>query len=129
MPTKTFRDGEILTAADVNNYLVNNPATLTRAIEETKTAVKEAEEYLAANPPGSRLNYGRIFYLFDKTYKSFRKGREPELKEDGVIMLPEFCQAILYHNTKNITFTKNQVRITGDLDDGGRITAIYLINF
>lgn len=129
MPTKTFHDGEILTAADVNNYLVNDPSTLTRAIEETQTAIKTVEEHLAANPPGPHLDYGRIFYLFGKEYKSFRKGRQPELKEDGLIVFPEFCEVLLYHNPENITIEKNVIKITGDLDDGGSINAIFKIHF
>ncbi len=129
LPTKTFRDGEILTAADVNNYLVNDPTALTKAIEETRAAIKEAEAYLAANPPGPHLDYGRILYLFSKSYKSFRKGRQPELKEDGLIIFPEFCEVLLYRNPGNITITRNVVRITGDLDDGGEISAIFKIHF
>ncbi|MBB5846542.1 hypothetical protein F4555_001338 [Mobiluncus mulieris] len=130
MPTKTFRDGEILTAADVNNYLVNDPTALTKAIEETRAAIKEAEAYLAANPPGPHLDYGRILYIFAKKYKSFRKGRQPELKEDGLIIFPEFCEVLLYRNPGgNISIERNIVRITGDLDDGGEISAIFKIHF
>lgn len=129
LPTKTFHDGEILTAADVNNYLVNDPIALTKAIEETQSAVKEAAGYLAANPPGPHLDYGRILYLFRKDYKSFRKGRQPELKEDGLIVFPEFCEVLLYHNPGNITIERNIIKITGDLDDGGTICAIFKIHF
>lgn len=129
MPSKTFRDGEILTAADVNNYLVNDPAALTNAIEETRAAVQAVEAHLEANPPGPHLDYGRILYIFGKKYKSFRKGRQPELREDGLIVFPEFCEVLLYHNPGNITIDRNIVRITGDLDDGGAINAIFKIHF
>lgn len=129
MPTKTFRDGEILTASDVNNYLVNDPAALTKAIAETTQAAQAAQQHLDQNPPGPHLNYGRILYLFTKQYVSFRKGRVPELKEDGLIVFPEFCEVVLYHNPGNITIEKNVVTITGDLDDGGTISAIFKIHF
>lgn len=129
MPTKTFRDGEILTAADVNNYLVNSPAALNQAIEETTQAITTLETNLKQNPPGPHLNYGRILYLFSKNYKSFRKGREPEIKEDGVIVFPEFCEVVLYHNPGNVTIKKNIVTVTGDLDSGGLINAIFKVSF
>lgn len=129
MPTKTFRDGEILTAADVNNYLVNDPAALTKAIADTAQAAQAARQYLDQNSPGPHLNYGRILYAFSKQYASFRKGRVPELKEDGLIVFPEFCEVVLYHNPGNITIEKNVVTITGDLDDGGAISAIFKVSF
>lgn len=106
MTTKQFKPGELLTAADVNQYLVNDPAVLQdffTELDAVKTQVEELATSLEPmlqdidpdNPPLVGFMFNKDTYDWSKKIAAVEKaGYKNEYLTTASVTFPSFCEIV-----------------------------------
>lgn len=110
MTTKIFNEGELLTAADVNNFLVNDDEALSEEATEMLASFEKLLtkiENIKTNSSHEALNPDRIYRHDMKDYSPMNN---PSLREWTAIFHPNI--EILYVvTTSNLTLNSTTVKL------------------
>lgn len=112
MTTKIFKEGEVLTAADVNQFLVNDDETdaQTQAIIDEANRMKEQLQTLTASAPPTQ-SAGRL-YRFDFTNYDEAKHASSS-KRDWTAIFPDSVE-IVYLAVQHNAIDSTNTRIEGN---------------
>lgn len=112
MTTKIFKEGEVLTAADVNQFLVNDDETdaQTQAIIDEANRMKAQLETLTASAPPTQPA-GRL-YRFDLTDYDEAKHTSSS-KRDWTAIFPDSVE-IVYLAVQHTAIDSTNTRIEGN---------------
>lgn len=112
MTTKIFKEGEVLTAADVNQFLVNDDEadTQTQAIIDEANRMKEQLQTLTASAPPTQPT-GRL-YRFDFTDYDETKHASSS-KRDWTAIFPDSVE-IVYLAVQHSAIDSTNTRIEGN---------------
>lgn len=113
MTTKIFKEGEVLTAADVNQFLVNDDETdaQTQAIIDEANRMKEQLQTLTASAPPTQ-SAGRL-YRFDFTNYDEAKHTSSS-KRDWTAIFPDTMEIVYLAVDRLATIDSTTTRIEGN---------------
>lgn len=113
MTTKTFKEGEILTAADVNDFLVNDEGdtTQTQPVLDNANNLKAQTESMVATVPTFKAT-DRL-YRFDFTDYDEAKHKSSS-KRDWTAIFPDTMEIVYLAVDRLATIDSTTTRIEGN---------------